>query len=298
MPLLKPTTQQVQYSEQTTHVFSRRRHIAYKEPSDTATILEILLCSSPNVDETNSTPFFNHLVMRSCKNQRVLVVVQDASYGSCARFDIQHSFWDEKRWPTPFLDLWRSPPQHCLSGPPRPICPHTHTSFYASCLTSVLERKTVVRSACSHAAQSFNIRPIWRDSSNTSLLVCQSTDRCCPQSPTFQSTSIFQLLRCPSSSIHHRGSLTLRGWYGCIDLTKTHADRSSLFWVTRCLVCTVNETKCIINASHQSSDVEVPCCSRNTLNLVTPTKIYPVQQHETKVIHSAKIAHVDCSSPN
>ena len=175
---------------------------------------------------------------------------------------------------------------------------HTHTSFYASCLTSVLERKTVVRSACSHAAQSFNIRPIWRDSSNTSLLVCQSTDRCCPQSPTFQSTSIFQLLRCPSSSIHHRGSLTLRGWYGCIDLTKTHADRSSLFWVTRCLVCTVNETKCIINASHQSSDVEVPCCSRNTLNLVTPTKIYPVQQHETKVIHSAKIAHVDCSSPN
>ena len=39
VPLLKPTTQQVQYSEQTTYVFSRRRHIAYKEPYDTATIL-------------------------------------------------------------------------------------------------------------------------------------------------------------------------------------------------------------------------------------------------------------------
>ena len=55
VPLLKPTTQQVQYSEQTTYVFSRRRHIAYKEPSDT-TILSILSCSSPNVDDTNTTP--------------------------------------------------------------------------------------------------------------------------------------------------------------------------------------------------------------------------------------------------
>ena len=42
----------------------------------------------------------------------------------------------------------------------------------------------------SHEAQSFNIRPNWRDSSNTSLLVCRSTDRCCPQSPSFHSTSI------------------------------------------------------------------------------------------------------------
>ena len=105
----------------------------------------------------------------------------------------------------------------------------THTSFSASCLTSVLERKTVIRSACSHGTQSFNIRSDWTDSSNISLLVCQSTDGCCPQSPTFQSTSIFHLLRSPFSSIHHRGSLTLRGWYGCIDPTKTHADRSSLF---------------------------------------------------------------------
>ena len=57
VPLLTPSTQQVQYSEQTTYVFCRRRHIAYKEPSDTATILSILSCSSPNVDETNTTPF-------------------------------------------------------------------------------------------------------------------------------------------------------------------------------------------------------------------------------------------------
>ena len=64
---------------------------------------------------------------------------------------------------------------------------------------------------------------------STSARVCQSTDRCCPQSPTFQSTSTFHLLRSPFSSIHHRGSLTLRGWYGCIDPMKTHADRSSLF---------------------------------------------------------------------
>ena len=136
--------------------------------------------------------------------------------------------------PSSSLPWWSSSPDL-----PR----HTYTSFSASCLTSVLERKSVVRSACSHETQSFKIPSNWRDSSNTSLLVSHSTDRCCPQSPTFHSTSIFHLLRCAFSSIHHRGSLTLRGWYGCIKLTKTPLRSLKPLWVTRYLVCTANETK-------------------------------------------------------
>ena len=174
---------------------------------------------------------------------------------------------------------------------------HTHTSFSASCLTSVLERKIVSRSACSHGTQSFNIRSNWRDSLHIVARLPEHRSLL----PAIAYVSIHEYISSPSVSIFIHTSPWLVDFAWLVWLHRPNEDTGRSLkplWVTRCLVCTANETKCIINASHQSSDVEVPCCSRNTLNLVTHMKIYPVQQHETKVIHSAEIAHVDCSSPH
>ena len=182
-------------------------------------------------------------------------------------------------------------------GPPRPICPHTHFIF---CFMSYFRAGAencceICLSACctivSHPLELERLLQhiVARLPEHRSLL------------PAIAYVSIHEYLSSPSVPIFIHTSPWLADFAWLVWFHRPNEDtRRSLkpLWVTRCLVCTANETKCIINASHQSSDVEVPCCSRNTLNLVTHMKIYPLQQHETKVIHSAEIAHVDCSSPH